>query len=78
MKVDVFSFAMVLFELLTGKRPFEELHSFRVNGAISEAMRPALHDGNMEPAFPAMVDLMIDCWQQSPSNRPTTQEVGHT
>ena len=73
--MDIFSFAMLLFELFTGQVPFERLDIFKTNNAIRKGNRPSLNDSNLEPAFPAMVELMMDCWQQSPSDRPTAQEV---
>ena len=77
MQVDIFSYAMLLFELLTGQRPFENLNSTNeINKAISKGERPLLSEGNAEPSFPAMVDLMYDCWVHSAVSRPSADEVG--
>ena len=76
LQVDIFSYAMLLFELLTGERPFETLTSTsEINTAITKGERPALHDANGEPSFPAMVDLMYDCWVHSAGDRPSAQDV---
>ena len=75
-QVDVFSFGMLLFELLTGQRPFETLTSGQeVNRAVIERERPQIQDGNCEPCFPGMVELMEDSWRHLASERPTANEV---
>ena len=74
--MDIFSYAMLLFELLTGLRPFENLTSTsEINQAITKGDRPALHEGNGEHCFPAMTDLMYDCWVHSAADRPSANEV---
>lgn len=76
MQVDIFSYAMLLFELLTGQRPFETLTTTQeLNKAVSQGERPVLAEGNLEPAFPGMEDLMYDCWKQSAMERPSADEV---
>ncbi len=74
----MFSFGMLLFELLTGQRPFETLTSGQeVNRAVIERERPLIQDGNCEPCFPGMVELMEDSWSHLASDRPTANEVCH-
>lgn len=72
----MFSFAMLLYELLTGQRPFESsTNTHKIDVAISRGERPSLSECNLEPAFPAMVELMEDCWRHAPSERPAAHEV---
>ena len=74
--MDIFSYAMLLFELLTGQRPFESLTTTQeLNKAVSQGERPLVAEGNLEPAFPGMEDLMYDCWKQSALERPSASEV---
>ena len=76
MQVDIFSYGMLLYELLTGQRPFENLTTTQeLNKAVLSGDRPPLNEGNAEPAFPGMVDLMFDAWNQSSAERPTANEV---
>lgn len=79
-QVDIFSYAMLLFELLTGQRPFESMTTTQeLNRAVTQGDRPSISEGNAEVAFPGMMDLMYDCWKQSSMERPHTDEVhvGH-
>ena len=76
LQVDIFSYAMLLFELLAGQRPFDSLASIQGrNTLICKGERPLMSECNLEPSFPAMVDLMEDCWNQLPSERPAAREV---
>ena len=74
--MDIFSYGMLLFELLTGQRPFENLTSGQeVNRAVLARERPQVHEGNADSTFPAMIELMEDCWKHLATDRPSTDEV---
>ena len=65
---DVFSFAMVFYELLTHQVPFAHLTPVRAASAIAiERTRPALPEGTPQ----AVAQLMGHCWDGEPSRRPT-------
>ena len=67
---------MLLFELLTGQRPFENLTSGQeVNRAVLARERPQVTEGNADSMFPAMIELMEDCWKHLATDRPSTDEV---
>lgn len=67
---------MVLYELLTGARPFEDKQNVQeISKAITTGNRPEIYDYNTDPAFSSMVDLMYDCWRQSAIDRPTADQV---
>ena len=67
---------MLLFEIITGQVPFESLSSGQeVNRAILQRDRPQVHEGNTEPCFPGLIELMEDCWRHLAADRPTADEV---
>ena len=71
-KVDVYSFGMVLWELWERKRPFDDLLSrFDIMDAVRSGKRPAI-----SASCPAAYRSLIQrCWQGDPSRRPMFQYI---
>jgi len=70
-KSDIFSFGMVLWELLTGQIPFGEVPPLQVLQLIDNGERPFLPAG-VNPVF---AQLIRDCWEEDPEKRPTFTEI---
>jgi tRNA A-37 threonylcarbamoyl transferase component Bud32 len=71
-KVDVYSFGIIMWEILTGQEPYAGMHHGGVIGGIlSNTLRPTV------PAScdPQWRELMEQCWSNEPDKRPTFTEV---
>jgi hypothetical protein len=78
-RVDVFSFGIVLWEMLSGQLPYCALSPIQAAAAVVvENLRPPLADA--QPADGALPDaltaLVSACWDVEPTARPEFQAVG--
>ncbi|CAK9238172.1 unnamed protein product [Sphagnum troendelagicum] len=67
-KVDVFSFGIVMWELLTGEEPYASMHyGAIIGGIVNNTLRPKI------PSWcdPTWKSLMERCWSADPADRPT-------
>ncbi|KAF7346610.1 Protein kinase domain-containing protein [Mycena sanguinolenta] len=69
---DVFAFAIVAYELLTGKLPFHELPR---EGAVIAALLAGSRPSPTEDIHPVLWALIQDCWEEQPEMRPTAAQV---
>ncbi|XP_061931719.1 mitogen-activated protein kinase kinase kinase 7 isoform X1 [Apis cerana] len=72
-KCDVFSWGVILWEILSRKKPFDEIggSAYRIMWAVHIGQRPPLIEGCPKP----LEDLMTRCWHKSPEERPSMDEV---
>ncbi|XP_058199792.1 uncharacterized protein LOC131314889 isoform X2 [Rhododendron vialii] len=71
-KVDVFSFGIVLWEILTGEEPYANMHYGAIIGGIV--------NNTLRPPVPVYCDhewklLMEQCWAPDPFVRPSFTEI---
>lgn len=71
-KADVFSFAIVLWELMTGKVPYAEMTPLQAAvGVVQKGLRPVI-----PPETPsAVADIMRECWQRAADQRPSFEAL---
>ncbi|KAK8865384.1 hypothetical protein M9Y10_010928 [Tritrichomonas musculus] len=66
-EIDVFSYAMMLYEMLSGHIAFENLTPSEATNAILSGKRPEIPPDSPQP----LVDLITRCWVPNPKDRPT-------
>uniref|UniRef100_A0A8C9ES82 non-specific serine/threonine protein kinase n=1 Tax=Pavo cristatus TaxID=9049 RepID=A0A8C9ES82_PAVCR len=73
-KVDMFSYGMVLYELLSGQRPVLGQHQLQIAKKLSKGIRPVLGQPE-EVQLYRMQALMMECWDTKPEKRPLAISV---
>ncbi|KAK4253124.1 hypothetical protein QN277_010940 [Acacia crassicarpa] len=70
-KADVFSFSIVLWELVTAKVPYDAMTPLQAALGVRQGLRPELP----KQGHPKLIDLMQRCWEAIPANRPSFPEI---
>ncbi|XP_062197496.1 serine/threonine-protein kinase STY46-like [Phragmites australis] len=70
-KADVYSFALVLWELMTSKIPYSTMTPLQAAVGVRQGLRPQLP----ENAHPKLLNLLQRCWEPIPSDRPSFSDI---
>ncbi|KAF9644398.1 kinase-like protein [Thelephora ganbajun] len=69
---DIWSFGMVMYEILTKNDPYHECSMFTVIAKVANGVTPSRPETITNDK---VWDLMKDCWMLKPSERPPIQDV---
>ncbi|MCO5602820.1 hypothetical protein L7F22_056959 [Adiantum nelumboides] len=71
-KTDVYSFGILLWELVTCKLPYVDYNPVQAAvGVVMHGLRPSIPSST----FPPLRYLIQKCWDQNPTNRPHFSEI---
>ncbi|XP_033632232.1 dual specificity protein kinase splB-like [Asterias rubens] len=70
-KVDVYSFGIILWEMLTCEQPFSGLSVFQVLEKVQQKKRPEIPQTCPEP----LKHLIKSCWDHKPNKRPSFKDI---
>jgi serine/threonine protein kinase len=71
-KSDVWSFGILMYEVLTGSEPHTDIDGFEVAIKIkNESYHPAVPS----TVDPALGKIMLSCWNADPAARPSMEQV---
>ncbi|CAI0394416.1 unnamed protein product [Linum tenue] len=71
-KVDVFSFAMILYEMLEGEPPLASYEPYEAAKYVAEGHRPIFRSKGF---IPELRDLTDQCWAADMNRRPSFLEI---
>ncbi|XP_068665596.1 serine/threonine-protein kinase 12-like [Aristolochia californica] len=73
-KVDVFSFALILQEMIEGQPPFSTKHEDEVPKYYAAKERPSFR-APMKIYSHGLKELIEECWNENPARRPTFKQI---
>ncbi|KAI3812026.1 hypothetical protein L1987_16727 [Smallanthus sonchifolius] len=71
-KVDVFSFAMILYQMLEGDPPLSNYEPYEAAKCAAEGLRPSFKSKNYSPE---LRELTEHCWDADMNKRPSFLEI---
>ena len=71
-KVDVYAYAVVLFQIVTGIKPWESLTPHEIQLKVLSNCRPEFPETCLDKSKKALIQY---CWNQDPHERPSFHEI---
>jgi len=72
-KSDVFSFGVVIYEIITQEPPWKDINAVQAAGKVKDGYRMNLPENCNCPS--GMKELMEKCWVQLPEDRPDFENI---
>lgn len=74
--VDIYSFAIIMYEIITGEKPYEDLKKpVDIVNEVTQKNRRPKFDKNIQLCYR---NLIVNCWQSNPLDRPSASEIVET
>lgn len=75
-KADIFSFGMLLYQMIARRHPFHNVQPVRIDTKVVQGDRPSTVDTPMaETGYFFLTRLMEKCWKDKADDRPETSEL---
>ena len=77
-KVDVYSFGNIMYMLLSGEWPFDDISEDNTMDKVMKGIRPSVYEdiwNSTDPVDQVLKDAMIMCHEQEPNDRATARQV---
>jgi len=76
LEVDIYSYGMVLYELMTLKTPFHGEDHRSITAKLKEGERPPIRKELLaDPSYSPLLEIFEQCTNFEPNKRPTAAEL---
>ena len=74
-KIDVYAFAVMLFEIVSGESAWSGLSQEQIRSSVMDGQRPSLKEKIVKSTHPALIELLKQGWQPNPNDRPAFEQI---
>ena len=75
-RADIFSFGMLLYQMIARRHPYHNIPPHRIDVAVESNERPKLQDVDISrTGYHYLTRVMKACWEENPKNRPDTETI---
>ena len=75
-RADIFSYGMLLYQLIARRIPYHNIPPHRIDVAVESGERPKLQDVDISrTGYHYLTKVMKCCWEDNPKHRPDTETI---